>query len=351
MTSSKQVEKSLRVAVVMGGPSAEHAISVSSGTEVVRALTQLGHIAVPILITEQQTWHLLDATTLLSTKTSLEQVGNTSLALIPQSQALAPLSGVGEAGVDLVFIAMHGPYGEDGKIQALMELLQLPYTGSGVLASALSMDKVQFRRIMQAEHISIPPSHTFTNENVEEMTSILKNVVGEPPLVVKPSDQGSSIGVSIVHSWKELASAVALARKSGKTILVDRFVKGREFTVGIVGTKEPRVLPVTEIIPDGEFFDYRAKYLSTNMNDICPADISDQLASQLQAIALQVYRAVGATGFARVDFIVDEKDMPVVLEINTIPGLTPVSLLPIAAKAAGLSFAELIQEIALDALS
>lgn len=342
--------KSLRVAVLMGGPSGEHAVSVSSGKEVVRALTELGHKPVPILITQQQTWHLLNAQELLSSKASLNQNSESSMALLPAATSLVPLTGVKDNAVDVVFIAMHGPYGEDGKIQALLELLHLPYTGSAVLASAMSMDKVQFRRVMKAEGISIPESCTFTNESIEEIQRTVATEIGTPPLVVKPSDQGSSIGVSIVHSWKELQPAVVLARNSSQTILVDRYIEGRELTVGVIGTTKPQALPVTEIIPEGEFFDYNAKYLSTATQEICPADLEPRVASELQRIAIQVFRTVGAAGFSRIDFLLDAQNRPYVLEINTIPGMTPASLLPKAAEAAGMEFATLIQIVLEDAL-
>ena len=347
---SNAVKKTLRVAVLMGGPACEHAISVASGVQVTRALTTLGHTAVPILISPQQTWHLLDPVKLLTTSASLEKTSDTSLALLSDSRALASFSGVQTEGVDLVFIAMHGPYGEDGKIQALLELLGLPYTGSGVLASALSMDKVQFRRVMRAEGILVPEYAVVTDESMDEIEQICRLTLGGPPLVVKPSDQGSSIGVSLVKSWDQLAAAVTLARSSSSVTLVDRFIKGRELTVGIIGSSSPRALPIVEIIPDGEFFDYKAKYLSKKTKEICPADLDENIAQELQQIAIQVYRTVGAKGFGRVDFILDEHNLGYVLEINTIPGLTEASLLPKAAVAAGMSQAELIQAVISDAV-
>jgi D-alanine--D-alanine ligase len=245
---------------------------------------------------------------------------------------------------------MHGPYGEDGRIQALLELLKLPYTGSGVLTSALSMDKVQFRRIMTAEQILIPQSSTFTNESIEEIKRTVKAGIGEPSFVIKPSDQGSSLGVSLVHNWHDFSKAVTAARSVSETLLVDRYVKGRELTVGILGTKQPVAMPVTEIIPEGEFFDYNAKYLSNVTKELCPAQLNTAVAQEIQQIAVQVFRIVGGAGFGRVDFILDERNQAFVLEINTIPGLTKASLFPKAAAAHGLTFAQLIQTVIDDAL-
>ena len=337
--------KAKKIAVLMGGPSGEHAVSIGSGAQVVRALLELGHTVFPVLVSTQETWHLLKTEQLLKLQAKLDQKSDTSTQLMVEAESLVPLIGIKELGLDLVMIAMHGPYGEDGKVQALLELLQLPYIGSGVLASALSMDKIQFRRVMKAEGIPIPEYFAFTNESADEIQSIVEKTIGAPPLVVKPSDQGSSIGVSIVHQWGELAAALTAARKLSQNILIDRYIKGREVTVGVIGTNQLTALPVTEIIPDGEFFDYDAKYLSTKTKEICPAELDEEIVKQVQQIALQVYRTVGATGFGRVDFMLDEHDQPYVLEINTIPGMTEASLLPKAALAAGLSFTQLMEQL------
>lgn len=340
-----------KIAVLMGGPTAEYAVSVGSGTQVVRALTALGHTALPILISQHETWHELNLQTLLAAKTNLEQTDQDSVTLLADAKVITPLIGLQELGAELIFIAMHGPYGEDGKVQALLELLRLPYVGSGVLASALSMDKVQFRRVMKAEQLPIPEYCTFTNESAEEIERSVKNILGQLPVVVKPSDQGSSIGVSLVHQWKDLNKAVTIARKTGASVLVDRFIEGRECTVGVLGTKKLTALPVTEIIPEGEFFDYNAKYLSTLTKEICPATFEPSVTAQLQQLAVAVFQAVGAAGFSRVDFMVDTKDRPYILEINTIPGLTQASLLPKAAAAAGLNFTQLIQRLLDEAIA
>lgn len=341
---------SLRVGVMMGGPSGEHAVSVNSGIEVVKAVVELGHTPLPIFISQEETWHLLEVDRLLQSKTSLDPDSKSSSTFSTLGKKLSSFAEIANSDLDVVFIAMHGPYGEDGKIQAMLELLRLPYTGSGVLTSALSMDKVQFRRIMMAEHILIPQSTTFTNESIEEIMRTVKAEIGEPPFVIKPSDQGSSIGVSLVHTWNDFSKAVAAARSVSETLLVDRYVKGRELTVGVLGTKQPFAMPVTEIIPEGEFFDYNAKYLSNVTKELCPAELDTTVAQEIQQIAVQVFRIVGGAGFGRVDFILDERNQAFVLEINTIPGLTKASLLPKAAAAQGMTFTQLIQTVLDDAL-
>lgn len=346
------VSQPLRVGVLMGGPSAEYAVSISSGAQVVRSLIALGHTPLPILVTPQETWHQLEPQQLLSSTFSLEQSTTAATALLAQAQPVSSLVALDTQTVDVVFIAMHGPYGEDGKVQALLELLNLPYTGSGVLTSAVSMDKVQFRRLMKAEGIPIPASTTFTNESTAEITAITAATLGEPPFIVKPNDQGSSIGVSLVNHWHELADALSSARKTSNTLLVDRYIAGRELTVGVIGSPDsPQALPITEIITSRAFFDYEAKYLSQETQEICPADLSPTVATELQQLALKVFTTVGARGFARVDFILDEQENPYVLEINTIPGLTPASLLPKAAVAAGMTFEQLIAKVLAEAVA
>lgn len=240
---------------------------------------------------------------------------------------------------DVAFIAMHGPYGEDGTIQGMLEMMGVPYTGSGVLASALGMDKLVFRQLMQNASIRMPKSVV-----VEEAADGKVKSLGRPPYFVKPSNQGSSVGAAIVRNKQELKMALRRARKFGKKVLIEEYVQGLEVTCAILGNNNPRALPLVEIIPDNDFFDYEAKY-SGKSQEIAPARISGTLTEKVQQIALRVYKIIGCRGFARVDFILKNKQVPVVLEINTIPGLTPMSLFPKAAKAAGISYAELLDKI------
>lgn len=296
------------VAVLMGGASSEHEISLLSGREVVKNLDRKKYKALPVLISRKGHFNF------------------------PNKK------------IDVVFIALHGPSGEDGSIQGLLELKGIPYTGSKVLASAIGMDKLIFRRIIGTEKI-IGPKFAVIKKNNRNLKEIL-NKVGSPPYVVKPHNQGSSVGVSIVKKYKELSGALKLAFKYSDTALVEDYIEGKEITVAIVGNSKPKALPIVEILPlKGEFFDYKSKYSESGAEEIVPARLSAQLTRKIQEIALKVYKLVGCEGFARVDFLIDKKGYPVVLEINTIPGLTPMSLFPKAAKAAGISYPKLLEMI------
>jgi D-alanine-D-alanine ligase len=256
---------------------------------------------------------------------------------------LGGVSGLKEMGVEVVFIAMHGPFGEDGCIQGMMEMEGIKYTGSGVLASALGMDKLRFRKVMEADGIAVPKYVV-----VEKRGNLrnVKAVLGRPPYFVKPHNQGSSVGITLVNKKTELRIAYNLARRYSKTVLVDECVEGIEVTASVLGDEEPRVLPLVEIVPKlGNYFDYRSKYHEGGADEIVPARISKELTKRVQETASDVYQLVGAKGFSRIDFILRDGRKPVVLEINTIPGLTPMSLFPKAARAAGISYSQLIARI------
>lgn len=290
--------KRIKVAVLMGGKSPEHEISIISGREVVRNLDKQKYDIVSVVI---------------------PKTGKNFK--LPEN-------------VDIVFIAMHGPYGEDGTVQGMLEVARLKYTGSGVLASALGMDKLMFRKIMRAEGITIPKS---TNKF---------------PCFVKPYNQGSSVGASIARNKKELEKAIKLAKKYSDKVLIEEYLKGMELTCAVLGNEKLFALPLIEIVPlKGEFFDYESKYTESGANEIVPARISKDLTKKVQDLAVKVYKAVGCRGFGRVDFILKNNRTPVVLEINTIPGLTPMSLVPKAAKAAGISYRIMLDKIISYAIS
>lgn len=286
----------------MGGKTPEHEISLISGTEVVKNLPRKKY----------------DVNSLVIPKTGK----------LPKKFPYT----------DVVFIAIHGPYGEDGTVQGMLEMMGISYTGSGVLASAVGMDKLIFKQIMQNAGIRMPKGIVVENEAGGKVN------LGKPPYFMKPSNQGSSVGAAIVRNQQELKEGLRLARKFGKKVLIEEYVQGLEVTCAILGNSNPRALPLVEIIPGNDFFDYEAKY-SGKSQEIVPARIPNALTKKVQQIALRVYETIGCRGFARVDFILKNNKIPVVLEINTIPGLTPMSLFPKAAKAAGLSYPVLLDKI------
>ena len=310
----------LRVAVVMGGPSGEHDISLKSGHGVAEALAKRGwrveSIAIPKAV-------------------SLEQARGVARDAL---QHAAP---------EVVFIALHGAFGEDGTIQQVCEELHLAYTGSDVQASRLGMDKVASRRRFEAAGLHVPRWRLIDLEAAH--SAALRTVVRDfpCPLVVKPPDQGSSLGVSIVRREEELAQALAHAGQYGPHVLIEEFVSGREMTVGVLGD-DP--LPIVEIRPTQPFFDFTAKYTVGMTEYVVPAPLAPDAAQRVQAAGLVAHRALGCRHLSRTDMIVRHDGVPVVLEVNTIPGFTPTSLVPKAAACLHIAYEELCERLALMAV-
>lgn len=250
-----------------------------------------------------------------------------------------------EKKIDLVFPALHGPYGEDGRIQGLLDLTGAPYLFSGCLASALAMDKDKSKTIAENSGVGVIEGTKIKKDQSAEAEKFLeKNKNGA---VVKPDQLGSSVGISIVKNKAELKQALELAFKLGEEVLLERFVKGRELTVTVMGNKNPEALPVIEIIPkNASWFDYKSKYLAGAADEICPAEIPDDIKEKVQDGAVKAFEAIGCRDLARADFIWDEEtDKIYFLEINTIPGMTATSLVPKAAEAAGMPFKEFLDEL------
>lgn len=335
---------SKKIFVLMGGRSPEHEISLISGKEVVRNLDSKKFEVLPVIISRDSgTWKLVSPNNLLNAQNPLDLQGTTKELQVKEAKSIPFLRSVELNEKPIVFIAMHGPFGEDGTIQGMLELSGLTYTGSGVLASALGMDKVMFRKVLEKENIPLPKYIVL--EKGEKIGNIEKRM-GKYPYFVKPSNQGSSVGNSIARNKKQLGEAVKEAFKFCKLILIDEYLKGKELTCALLGNKDPMALPIVEIIPQkGEFFDYKSKYYEGGALEIVPAKISKRLTKEIQEISIKVHNILGCRGFSRVDFIIEDNKYPKVLETNTIPGLTPMSLFPKAAKAAGISYQKLLEKI------
>ncbi len=303
------MSKKLRVGVLFGGKSPEHEISKISGSEVIKNLNRDKYEIIPIYIGKDGAF---DPSVKLE---SLREI------------------------IDIAFIAMHGPFGEDGTIQGLLEMFSIPYTGSGVLASALGMDKICSRKLFTQEGITVPKYVLVNQKSPYASVSKLKF-----PLFVKPKAQGSSVGVSKVKTLKDLPKALKKAFSYGDEAIIEEFLEGTEVTCAILGSSNPKALPLVEIVPRNEFFDLEAKYDSKLTDEIVPARINKKLTREAQEAALRAYKALGCRAFGRVDMIIS-RGKPYVLEVNTIPGLTPVSLFPKAAKAAGISYEKLLDKI------
>lgn len=263
----------------------------------------------------------------------------------PATEALLPRSE--GAGIDVAFLALHGPYGEDGTLQGMLDILGIPYVGSGTLASALAMDKAMTKKVLQAEGIPVPRGIVVERADFRAAPERMADAAAERvlPAVVKPVRQGSSIGMSLVTEAGAMRRALEEALAYDARALVEERLSGTELTVGVVGNRELQALPVVEIVPKREFFDYRAKYDPALSDEICPARIPADVAERAQELAMATHRALGCRGLSRTDQILVPGRGPVVLELNTMPGMTVNSLLPKAAKAAGIPFAELLDRL------
>ncbi len=305
--SEQQINSLGKVAVLMGGRSAEREISLMSGNGVVQALRSKGVDA-----------HPFD----------------------PAERALSDL--ISEK-FDRVFIALHGRYGEDGAIQGVLEYLNLPYTGSGVMASAIGMDKIYTKRIWQTHAISTPAYAVVKNQ--DDLDG-LEQCLGFP-MILKPPHEGSTIGITKVNNREELLAAYQTAAKFDDVVLAEQFIQGRELTIAILGKgREAKALPIVEIIAPQGNYDYQNKYFTDDTQYVCPADFPSALTEKIQAMAVAAYNALECEGWARVDALVRESDQQVfLLEINTSPGMTGHSLVPMAARAIKLSYEDLCVQL------
>ncbi len=250
-----------------------------------------------------------------------------------------------EVGPDVAVIALHGKYGEDGCVQGLLEILGIPYTGPGVMASSLAMNKIMTKKIFIYENIPTPEFMVIDGERSSpvEISQMVLNKM-KLPVVIKSASQGSSIGVCFAFQEEDVKEGIVECLKYDHEILVEQFIKGRELTVSIMGNSEPVVLPILEIVSQSGVYDYHAKY-TTGASSHFAAELPEAIDKEIRGIAARAYRAVGCTGLSRVDFLVSENNEPYVLEINTSPGMTATSLFPDAARAAGINFPDLIERL------
>ncbi len=321
--------KKKRVAVLMGGASAEHDVSMLSGSMVLEHLPPDRYEAVPVHITKDGGWKL----------------PTHDGPPMPFASAMPALNSL---SLDCVFIALHGPFGEDGRIQATLDLLRIPYTGSGSGASALAIDKTRSKAVVAEAGIGGAKQIEISAQEWDASRDKATSAIAEVgfPCVVKSPCLGSSLGMAIVEDAAALPDAIALVREHGDRVMVERFVDGVELTCGVLDVGEGAVaLPVTEIRPLGDgYFDYKAKYTPGATDEITPAEIPEEVAHDVQAMALRAHEIIGCRGFSRSDVIWTGDEL-VWLEINTIPGLTKTSLFPQGAAAAGISFSELLGKL------
>jgi D-alanine-D-alanine ligase len=347
MTSHNQ--KRLRVGVLFGGRSGEHEVSLASAASVIRGLDPDKYEAVPIGISKEGHWLIGSAAQKLLPDV-LKGGRRVVMAADPTDAALIPLdrSEMGQK-LDVVFPVMHGTYGEDGTIQGLLDLAGLPFVGAGVLGSAIGMDKDVAKRLLLQAKIPVVPWETVYRADWErDPVSVQKQIEKKfrYPLFVKPAALGSSVGMSKVHSKKELAPALDLASEFAMKILVERAVSAREIEVSVLGNHDPKASVPGEIVPHREFYDYTAKYLEEGTALIIPAKLKPAQIKKIQALAVAAFRTLELLGMARVDFFLEKKGGKLYLnEVNTIPGFTSISMYPKLWEATGIPFRELIDRL------
>lgn len=327
------MSKKIKVGVLMGGPSFEHEVSLATGKNILDNLDKIKYQPVAIkLSTSGKQWFL-----------------NGRLTSMPRALK----------SCDIIFNALHGAFGEDGRVQALLEYYGARYTGSGIAASALAMDKLRSREIFKLAGFCVPRTlEVKTGENYQARLNLFVTKITGLPVVIKPCSNGSSVGVQIINNSSKLVEVIDKTFKLDKKVLVEEYIKGKEVTCGVLenfdpvksdghgASGEPTALPITEIIPvkGHKFFNYDAKYKSGHCQEITPAQIDEATREKVQEIAIRAHQLLGCHGYSRTDMIL-RNDIIYVLETNTLPGLTTNSLIPQAAKVAGLTFSQLLEKI------
>ncbi|MDP9347759.1 MAG: D-alanine--D-alanine ligase [Gemmatimonadota bacterium] len=326
----------MNIVVLLGGTSAEREVSLASGLGIIRALRERGHTVRAVdtargYVPEAEELHLLP-----------EGIHSAPPAEADTALSVLDLAGVAELReAEVAFLALHGGAGEDGTVQALLEMLGIPYTGSGPLGSGIAMDKDVTKRLLRDAQVpTLPwrvaraPSFAYDADTVEDLIGF--------PCIVKPSKQGSSVGMTVVTEPGQLRGAVEEASRYDREVMIERFARGRELTVGILGDQ---ALPPVEIRPKKGIYDYESKYTPGMTEYFCPAPLDEEVLAQIQAYALRAFRVLKLSGYARIDFILS-RDQLYCLEANTLPGMTGTSLFPKAAAAVGLSYPDVCDRIA-----
>ncbi len=328
----------MKIAVLMGGTSAERDVSLATGREIARALRARAHRVVAIDAAGGRLIPLGGSEGESASAIGTQPPNEGELVRLESGSLVRHLEEVPElADTDVVFVALHGGAGEDGRVQALLDLVGIPYTGSGPLGSALAMDKLVSKDLFVSAGIPTPPwlVGPVTEAAVEE-------VLGGFPVVVKPSHEGSTVGVSVVRDASGMSAAIERAGRFQGPVLIERFIQGRELAVGVLGDE---ALPIVEIRPKHEIYDYECKYTKGMSEYEVPAPIGDAVTREVQDLAVRAHRVLRLSAYSRVDFRLDEDDAPWCLEANSLPGMTATSLLPKAARAIGVSFEELCDRI------
>lgn len=357
--------RKIRIGVLFGGQSSEHEVSLASARSVMRAMDPDKYEVVPIGITKEGAW-LTGGDPMAQLRSGIDAADlpklGSLLAPDPTGQASAEIVQLSEGAsgsdnmlahysqqIDIIFPVLHGPMGEDGTVQGTLELMGVPYIGSGVLGSAVGMDKGLMKDVFRARGLPVAP-YLCVPRKLWEADPLRVQHEAERilhyPMFAKPSNMGSSVGVTKIHNASEFAAALNLAARYDRRLLIEQGLDAREIECAVLGNDLPEASVVGEIVPGNEFYDYRAKYVDDNSTPIIPADLPDHLAQEIRRLAIEAFRAVDASGMARVDFFV-ERDLSAVWinEVNTIPGFTRISMYPKLWEASGLSYSDLIDRL------
>lgn len=341
----------VRVAVLFGGQSSEHDVSLRSAETVMSALDPDRYEVVPVGITREGRWLTGgDPFTALTSTSPLFALGDGSIPVSGEENvARSDVPALFSGGVDVVFPVLHGPMGEDGTVQGLLEMTGVPYVGAGVLGSALAMDKAMAKTVLAQEGLPQAPWRLVSRKDWERDPDAIAEWVGEIlgfPCFIKPANMGSSVGVVKAHDPSEFPEAMRDASRHDRRILIEQAVNARELEIAVLGNDEPIASVVGEVIPANEFYDYNAKYVDNTSELLAPAPIDHATMAEIQELAIAAFRALDLAGMARVDFFMDrETDQIFINEVNTIPGFTAISMYPRLWQASGMPLPELVDRL------
>jgi len=336
----------VRLLLLFGGRSEEHDVSVASAIAMLRALRDTEIEVMPVGISREGRWHLGPGALRMLGQSALFSAGEDIRALAaPETTPRTIVEALGTA--DVVFPLLHGPFGEDGTVQGMLELADVPYAGAGVLASALSMDKLAMKAAFRAAGLPVAPYagllRSQWRQDAEAVLRALEEQL-EYPMFVKPANLGSSVGISKARDRRELAAALDLAALYDRRLVIEQGLDARELECGVLGNDEPQASVVGEVLPGAEFYDYEAKYVGETARAQIPADIPPDISQQMRTYAVRAFQEVDGAGMARVDFFLVGSDI-YLNEINTIPGFTPISQFPMLWQASGIDYPELVRTL------
>lgn len=340
----------MRIALIFGGRSAEHEVSLRSARSVFQAMDKSKYEVIPVLITRDAAWFRMPSDEAsFAPDAAFSEENRLLFSPDPQHKGFLALHGTKcePMNVDMVFPVLHGTYGEDGTLQGLLELANLPYVGCGVLASAVGMDKILMKAAFKDSGLNVGPFFWFLRSEWEDRPTAIMERLRESrfPVFVKPANLGSSVGISKVADPSDFQVAADLAASYDRKVLVEDGIAGRELEVSVLGNDKPEASIPGEVIAQGEFYDYEEKYLRDTAELVIPADLSPHQVSAAQSAAVTAFRAVDGTGLARVDMFLTTDDRIVANEINTLPGFTSISMYPKLWEATGLPYARLIDKL------